>query len=120
MTSGEEQEFDWRGGGAAALGLVATLVLLGMLVLVTLTNSARDQERHVDSLRKRIDWIKTFGDPGAAYAQAMGQVLSSLGTQHEQSSRLGLVRVIHEGACTLDVDLSGTGRVSMRAKRRLP
>ncbi|MEA1072836.1 ATP-binding protein [Sphingomonas sp. LY160] len=50
MTSGEEQEFDWRGGGAAALGLVATLVLLGMLVLVTLTNSARDRairdERH--------------------------------------------------------------------------
>ena len=50
MTSGDEQLFDWRRGGAAAIALFATLVLLGMVVLVAMTNSARDEalraERH--------------------------------------------------------------------------
>jgi signal transduction histidine kinase/ActR/RegA family two-component response regulator len=43
MTSGDEQLFDWRRGGAAAVALLATLVLLGMVVLVAMTNSARDR-----------------------------------------------------------------------------
>ncbi len=50
MTPGEEQRLDWRRSGAAALALVATLVLLGMVVLVAITNGARDRaleaERH--------------------------------------------------------------------------
>lgn len=50
MTPGDEQLFDWRRGGAAAIALIATLVLLGMVVLVAITNSARDEalqaERH--------------------------------------------------------------------------
>jgi signal transduction histidine kinase/ActR/RegA family two-component response regulator len=50
MTAGEDRSFDWRRGGAAAVGLFATLVLLGMVVLVAFTNSARDKaldaERH--------------------------------------------------------------------------
>jgi signal transduction histidine kinase/ActR/RegA family two-component response regulator len=50
MTPPDEQLFDWRRGGAAAIALVATLVLLGMVVLVAMTNSARDEalraERH--------------------------------------------------------------------------
>ena len=50
MTSSDEQLFDWRRGGAAAIALIATLVLLGMVVLVAITNNARDEalqtERH--------------------------------------------------------------------------
>ena len=50
MTPGDDQLFDWRRGGAAAIALVATLLLLGMVVLVAFTNSARDEalkaERH--------------------------------------------------------------------------
>ena len=50
MPAGEEAHFDWRRGGAAAGGLIATLVLLGMVVLVAITNTARDRalqaERH--------------------------------------------------------------------------
>ena len=62
MTPGDEQRFDWRRGGAAAVALVATLVLLGMVVLVAMTNTARDQaleaERHaydVTLLTRTID-----------------------------------------------------------------
>src|SRR5689334_8425254 len=47
---GEEVRFDWRRGGAAALGLVAALILLGMVFLVADANEAReralDAERH--------------------------------------------------------------------------
>ena len=50
MTPPDEQLFDWRRGGAAIIALLATLVLLGMVVLVAMTNSARDEalraERH--------------------------------------------------------------------------
>jgi signal transduction histidine kinase/ActR/RegA family two-component response regulator len=47
---GDEARFDWRGGWAAAIAFVATIVLLGMVVLVALSNDAREQaltaERH--------------------------------------------------------------------------
>jgi signal transduction histidine kinase len=47
---GEELRFDWRRGGAAAAGLLAALVLLAMVVLVAISNKAREQaltsERH--------------------------------------------------------------------------
>jgi signal transduction histidine kinase len=50
MADGEEVRFDWRRGGAAAAGLVAALVLFAMIVLVKLTNDARERalgaERH--------------------------------------------------------------------------
>jgi signal transduction histidine kinase/ActR/RegA family two-component response regulator len=46
----EETGSDWRGVGAAVAALVATLVLLGMVVLVTFSNDAREKaltaERH--------------------------------------------------------------------------
>ncbi|MFL6752613.1 MAG: ATP-binding protein [Sphingomicrobium sp.] len=47
---GDLVRFDWRRGGAAAAGLLAALVLLAMVVLVAITNGAREQaltaERH--------------------------------------------------------------------------
>ena len=63
MTSGgDERRFDWRGGGAAAGALFATLVLLGLVFLVALSNTARDRalegERHaydVTLLSRTVD-----------------------------------------------------------------
>src|SRR5919107_6055251 len=47
---GEDIRFDWRRGGAAAAGLLAALVLLGMVFLVAIANDARERalnaERH--------------------------------------------------------------------------
>ena len=43
MPAGDELHFDWRRGGAAAGGLIATLVLLAMVVLVALSNDARER-----------------------------------------------------------------------------
>ena len=47
---GDEAKFDWRGGWAAAIAFIATVVLLGMVVLVALSNDAREKaladERH--------------------------------------------------------------------------
>ena len=62
MSPGEEHKFDWRRGGAAAGGLIATLILLGMVVLVAMSNHARDNaldsERHaydVNLLTRGVD-----------------------------------------------------------------
>ena len=50
IRDGDEVRFDWRRGGAAALGLIAALILLGMVFLVADANKARenalDAERH--------------------------------------------------------------------------
>ena len=47
---GEEVRFDWRRGGAAGAGLLAALILLGMVFLVAYANDARERalsaERH--------------------------------------------------------------------------
>jgi signal transduction histidine kinase len=50
MIGDGDVRFDWRRGGAAAAGLLAALVLLGMVFLVKFANDAREQalsaERH--------------------------------------------------------------------------
>src|SRR5256885_715158 len=50
MRDGEEVRFDWRRGGAAAAGLFAALILLGMVFLVKIANDERERalnaERH--------------------------------------------------------------------------
>ena len=47
---GDDARGDWRGGWAAAIAFIATLVLLGMVVLVSFSNDAREEaltaERH--------------------------------------------------------------------------
>src|SRR5918911_3523056 len=46
----EEVRFDWRRGGAAAVGLVAALILVAMVFMVKFANDARERalaaERH--------------------------------------------------------------------------
>src|ERR671916_2001850 len=50
MIGDGDVRFDWRRGGGAAAGLLAALVLLGMVFLVKFANDAREQalsaERH--------------------------------------------------------------------------
>ena len=45
MTPAEDLRFDWRRGGAAAIALIATLVLLGMVVLVAMTGYGQESDR---------------------------------------------------------------------------
>ena len=50
MDEGEDVRFDWRRGGAAAVGLLAALVLMALVFAVKFANDAREQalasERH--------------------------------------------------------------------------
>ncbi len=49
----DDTTFDWRGGWAAAIAFIATVVLLGMVVLVSLSNDAR--ERALTAERRAYD-----------------------------------------------------------------
>jgi signal transduction histidine kinase len=119
MRSGEDRRFDWRGGGAAAGALVAALVLLGMVVLVAMSNNARDDaldgERHaydVTLLTRSLDasisrseaalgrfvldeQVKTSGNIYYSQWRLAGQQLYELGKllRNEPSQRERLVRL---------------------------
>ncbi|WP_037497842.1 ATP-binding protein [Sphingomonas jaspsi] len=94
MTAGEEQRLDWRRGGAAAVALVATLVLLGMVVLVALTSNARDEaletERHaydVTLLTRTLDG--SIARAEAAVGQfALDEDVAGSGSRYYASWRL--------------------------------
>jgi len=43
MTAGDDRRLEWGGGGAAAGALIATLILLGLVFLVAMSNTARDE-----------------------------------------------------------------------------
>jgi signal transduction histidine kinase/ActR/RegA family two-component response regulator len=94
MTPGDEQRFDWRRGGAAAVGLVATLILLGMVVLVAITNTARDEaldaERHaydVALLTRTMDASVARAD-AAIGRYALDENVSTSGSRYYGQWRL--------------------------------
>ncbi|HEY0629080.1 MAG TPA: ATP-binding protein [Sphingomicrobium sp.] len=70
MTPSDEQMFDWRRGGAAAIALIATLVLLGMVVLVAITNSARDEALRAERHAYDITLLTRTMDGSIARAEA--------------------------------------------------
>jgi signal transduction histidine kinase/ActR/RegA family two-component response regulator len=67
---GEEDEirFDWRRGGAAAVGLVAALILVVMVFLVKFANDAR--ERALDAERHTYEVALVVRNASANIAQA--------------------------------------------------
>ena len=119
MSVTEERRFDWRGGGAAAGALLAALVLLGMVFLVAVSNTARDDaldgERHaydVSLLTRSLDasisrseaalgrfvldeQVRTSGNIYYSQWRLAGQQLHELGKllRDEPSQRERLVRL---------------------------
>ncbi len=70
MTPVEEQRFDWRRGGAAGVALIATLVLLAMVVLVAMTNAARDRALEAERHAYDIALLTRTADASIARAEA--------------------------------------------------
>ena len=66
--SGDEARIDWRGVGAAGAALIATLVLLGMVILVALSNDAR--EKALASERRAYDVALMTRSVGASISRA--------------------------------------------------
>jgi len=64
----DEARFDWRRGGAAAIALAATLVLLGMVVLVSLAND--DRERALAAERRAYDVGLVVRSVGASISRS--------------------------------------------------
>ena len=70
MRSGEDRQFDWRGGGAAAGALLAALVLLGMVFLVAMSNNARDEALKSERHAYDIALLTRTADASIARAEA--------------------------------------------------
>src|SRR4028119_204219 len=70
MPAGEEARFDWRRGGAAAGGLVATLVLLVMVFLVALSNDARERALEAERRAYNVALVVRAVDSSMSRAEA--------------------------------------------------
>ncbi|WP_118857761.1 response regulator [Sphingomonas mesophila] len=66
--AGDEARIDWRGLGAAGAALIATLVLLGMVILVAVSNDAR--ERALASERRAYEVAMMAKSVGASISRA--------------------------------------------------
>ena len=68
--AGEDLHFDWRRGGAAAGGLVATLVLLVMVILVALSNDARERALEAERRAYNVALVVRSVDSSMSRAEA--------------------------------------------------
>src|SRR5215210_3027227 len=68
--AGDELHFDWRRGGAAAGGLIATLVLLAMVVLVALSNGARERALEAERRAYNIALVVRSVDSSMSRSEA--------------------------------------------------
>jgi signal transduction histidine kinase/ActR/RegA family two-component response regulator len=83
---GEEIRFDWRRGGAAALGLVAALVLLGMVFLVAYANDAR--ERALSAERHSYDVALVVRNVNSSISQAEAALGRFVLDEQDETARL--------------------------------
>ncbi|RIX29153.1 ATP-binding protein [Sphingomonas edaphi] len=114
MTAGEDRSFDWRRGGAAAVGLFATLVLLGMVVLVAFTNSARDKALDAERHAYDVTLLTRTMDASIARAEAaLGRY--ALDEQRKTGSRYyGQWRLAEQQLRQLEKSVSANSDQSLR------
>jgi hypothetical protein len=86
-------------------------------LVVTVANSTGGDSRNLDALHSRVAWLKGFSSPAEAYVAALGDLYNR--ADSAVGGGLGLVRVAHEGGCTVAIDASGPGWVRVRASRPL-
>ncbi len=70
MPAGEELQFDWRRGGAAAGGLIASLVLIVMVILVALSNDARERALEAERRAYNVALVVRGVDSSMSRAEA--------------------------------------------------
>ena len=70
-------------------------------IRIDVASPVRPGSSHYEELKKTVEWIRSFSAPREAYLERIRQVADEDGLR----SRLGLVRIAHEGPCALDVRL---------------
>ncbi len=83
-------------------------------IFVRVKNVVANQGK-ADELLRLIDWINSFEDPADAYLQRMQYIYQS---EEDVVGGLGLVRVAHEGECTLYAEVLADQRIEVRAEYR--
>jgi hypothetical protein len=86
-------------------------------LVVTVANTTGSDPRNIHALRNRIDWLHGFSSPAEAYVAALGDLYKR--ADSAVPGGLGLVRVAHEGGCTVALDASSPGWVKVLASRPL-
>lgn len=83
-------------------------------VVVHVSNQLPSDSQHGRTLRERISWLQSFEDPPAAYAAALQRVFAGVGSGSDGG--LGIARILHEGQCQLDCDVSNADMITVTAR----
>ena len=85
-------------------------------VEIAVQNPLRPDDPHAASLEKAITWINSFPKPEHAYRARLLQIAQE--DTEGSPSRLGLVRIAHEGNCRLSMAIDN-GVVTVMATLHL-
>jgi anti-sigma regulatory factor (Ser/Thr protein kinase) len=119
MVSAELLENAIKYGDAARPEILFSLALRAepAQLVVTVANTTGGDPRNVHALHSRIAWLQGFSSPAEAYVAALGDLYNR--ADSTIAGGLGLVRVAHEGGCTVAIDASDPGWVRVCASRAL-
>ena len=83
---------------------------------ISVQNPLKADDPHAANLSKAIEWINSFPKPEAAYRARLLQIAQE--DAEGSPSRLGLVRIAHEGNCRLSLGIDN-GIVNVTATLNL-
>lgn len=89
--------------------------------LVVFVTNEIEGVKHVDALKQRLEWLRSFPDPYEAYTAALSEIYAQAASRRAgEDGGLGLVRVSYEGGCRVDCDTSETGKITVSARCARP
>jgi anti-sigma regulatory factor (Ser/Thr protein kinase) len=82
-------------------------------IVVAVTSTVAAGSPHLETLRARVERLGALDDP----EEVLRVALADRAKASAEHGGLGLARVIYEGRCRLECDLSQPGKVTVRARR---
>jgi len=113
MTVAELLENAVRHGGPDTEPIHLCVERAGPEIVVTVRNSVPVGSPSPSALVRRLEWLRGFADPLEAYQAALLEVYDR--PVEDGGSGLGLVRIVCEGGCAVDCEVSDAGEITVRA-----
>jgi anti-sigma regulatory factor (Ser/Thr protein kinase) len=90
----------------------------GGRLCISVTNCVDAGSPHVQTLARRLDWIRDRGDAEDAYSAAIAELYAIAAAEPGPLSGLGIARIAYEGGCHLALSHPRPGWITVTAEQR--